>query len=507
MRRHECPGITIGIAAGASSRDEEREVRVLDGYVGSAIYGVHNSSLINLVRGIAERVLFTADSAGVLEKTRQAKKNIFDTLAFEKRALVSNTPPTRVVDIEEYPFLYNDSRKRAIYTRAVASLQGEGISKRDSNVSVFVKAEKVNFTAKPDPAPRVIQPRSARYNVCLGRYLKPLEKALLGSYKRSHGYNVVAKGLNAIGTASVLRENWEQYDDCVAVGLDASRFDQHVGIDALKFEHSVYTSLYPNDPDLKMLLQWQLSNKGRGFVGGYKVQYKVDGCRMSGDINTSMGNCIIMSSIVLGYLRVNHIDARLTNNGDDCVLFMSKRDLHQLQGIDAWFTDFGFKLTQEKPVSVFEQIEFCQTQPVWCEDGWRMVRNPYTAPSKDAVSLLSWAGELEFDRWRGAISSCGLSLTTGVPFWEKYYARLGGVQHEGSYERVSDSGLGYMSRGMSSVAKISAETRYSFWLAFGMLPDDQESLEELECEVVYAAMTPLTFGDVQPLSKLLSNGA
>jgi hypothetical protein len=145
--------------------NEEREVRVLDGYTGSAIYGVHNSSLTNLVRGVAERVLFTASSTGVLERTRQAKPGIFSKLAFEKRALVSNTRPTRVVDIEEYPSLYNDSRKRAIYTRAVTSLQGEALSKRDSFVSTFVKAEKVNFTAKPDPAPRVIQPRSARYNV------------------------------------------------------------------------------------------------------------------------------------------------------------------------------------------------------------------------------------------------------------------------------------------------------------------------------------------------------
>jgi hypothetical protein len=331
-----------------------------------------------------------------------------------------------------------------------------------------------------------------------------LEKNLLGSYVKSHGYRVVAKGLNAAGTAEVMRENWDKYRHCVAVGLDASRFDQHVGQDALKFEHSCYTSIFPASHELPELLRMQLSNRGQGFAEGKKVKYRVEGCRMSGDINTSMGNCVIMSSIVLGYLRTRGIDARLTNNGDDCVLFLEKHDLHQLDGIDEWFTEFGFKLTQEAPVDVFEKIEFCQTQPVHCSDGWRMVRNPYTASSKDAVSLLSWAGELEFDRWRGAISTCGLSLTTGVPFWEKYYSRLGGELHAGSFERISDSGLGYMSHGMSSNAKITPETRYSFWLAFGMLPDVQVELESMSLSIARSEATPMTFGDVRPLHLLLT---
>lgn len=503
--RRGVPGITITAASGWNRNNDQRVVRVLNGYTGSAQYGVHNPSLTNLIRGVAERVLFTPGPDGSLEKTRQAEKGVFDLLAFEKRALVSNTPPTSVVAIEDYPSLYQDTRKRKIYTRAVESLSHEAISRRDSTVSTFVKAEKINLSSKPDPAPRVIQPRSPRYNVCVGRYLKPLEKSLLSSYKASHGYPVVVKGLNAQGVASVLRDNWDCYADPVAIGLDASRFDQHVGKQALAWEHSVYNSIF-RDPELARLLSWQLSNKGRGYAEGYRVKYTVEGCRMSGDINTSMGNCIIMSSIVLAYFRVNKVDARLTNNGDDCVVILERRDASKLAGLDQWFTRFGFKLTREEAREVFEQIEFCQTQPVWCEDGWRMVRNPYTASSKDAVSLLSWAGELEFDRWRGAISACGLSLTRGVPFWEAYYKRLGGVAHGPSFDRVADSGLGYLSRGMNSSATITGATRYSFWLAFGMLPDEQVALEELEVEIGFEEPVHLTFGDVEPLSQLLRNG-
>lgn len=480
-------------------------MRVLKGYTGNVFYGVHNASLVNLVRGVVERVLFTANSLGELEKPRQALKHVFRRLEFEKLALIRCTLPTRVVSLEEFPSLYNDSRRRTIYERAVTSLFSKAITKSDSFVSTFVKAEKINFSAKPDPAPRVIQPRTARYNACLGCYLKPLEKVLLASHIRSHGYRVVAKGLNATGVAELLWDNWQCYKQPVAIGLDASRFDQHVGVEALKFEHSVYNSIFGHDPFLKKLLNWQLVNKGYGYSEGMKVKYTVEGCRMSGDMNTSMGNCIIMSSIVLGYLREHGIDARLTNNGDDCVVIMELAHLHQLDGIDAWFTEFGFKLTREQAVTVFERIEFCQTQPVHCSDGWRMVRNPYTASSKDTVSLLSWDTEYDFDSWRGAISSCGLSLTTGVPFWEAYYRQLGGKTTETASAAICNSGLGYLARGMDSCATITPETRFSFWKAFNMLPDAQIELENMSVSIRYKKSNPLIFGHIEPLHSLLQN--
>jgi len=224
---------------------------------------------------------------------------------------------------------------------------------------------------------------------------------------------------------------------------------------------------------------------------------------MSGDINTSMGNCYIMSCIVLAYFEENGLEARLSNNGDDCVVICEQRDLHLLDNIGDWFRDFGFKLTIEAPVTVFERIEFCQAQPVWSSSGWRMVRNPYIAASKDMVSLLSWNTEVEFDRWRGAISSCGLSLTAGIPFWEAFYGRLGGVADTRSMEIIMDSGLGYMSRGMRCESHISSASRYSFWLAFGMTPDEQVELESLDKRIDYKESTPLTFRDVAPLHPLL----
>jgi hypothetical protein len=56
---------------------------------------------------------------------------------------------------------------------------------------------------------------------------------------------------------------------------------------------------------------------------------------------------------------------------------------------------------------------------------------------------------------------------------------------------------------MQGKAQITEASRYSFWLAFGMLPDEQIAMEELDVDVAYAEPTPMTFGAVEPLCKLL----
>lgn len=482
--------------------EDERVVRVLDGFVGSATYGVHNPSLVNLSRAVVERILCTVDGEELTSPLRP-EANAFDELRDIRAAVLKNTCSSKVATIEEFPSLYRDPRKRAIYERAVTSLQSTSVHKGDSIIKVFVKAEKVNFTAKPDPAPRAIQPRGPRYVVSLGRYLKPFEKCVYAGFAATFGYNVVCKGMNAAETANQLWENWSQYDDPVALGLDATRFDQHVSFEALEFEHGWYNMTF-NDPHLEKLLRWQLINMGVGYVEGGKVKYKVRGCRASGDPNTSLGNVIIMCSIVLAFFRAIGVDARLANNGDDCVIFCSRKDEHRFGAISGWCERFGFKLTQDPTVDEFEKIQFCQTQPVYTSEGWRMVRNPYTATSKDMVSLLSWNSELEFDRWRGAISRCGSSLTSGVPYWDAFYKRLGGLVDEKSECELRKSGLGYMAARMNVVnSSITPEVRYSFWRAFGMLPDEQLALEELSKPISFADRTPLMFGDVTPLHPLL----
>lgn len=474
-------------------------MRYLAGFGTGVRFGVHTASLVNLTRGIAERVLYVVRN-GALTRAPQPKPGVFSRLSGVRKRLLGKLFSTPVVAREDYPLLYN-GRKRLVYERALESLSVRAINFKDAWVSTFVKAEKINLDSKGDPAPRVIQPRSPRYNLEVGRYLKCFEKELCRGFERVWGYPVVLKGLNAHEVGGWMAAHWSAFRKPVAIGLDASRFDQHVSVDALRWEHSIYNAVFQS-AELRRLLSWQVHNHGIGRVGQHKVEYDVRGCRMSGDINTGMGNCLLMSSMVIAYCEQAGIGFRLANNGDDCVVFLESVDLPRMDGISDWMLDFGFTLTMEEPVYRLERVEFCQARPVFTGTGWRMVRNPLVAMSKDCVSLLGWDTMSAFGQWAHAIGTCGISLTTGVPVWSAWYQRLVdlGVEATGGVEEaVWDSGLGYMARGVPACG-ITMEARVSFFYAFGITPDMQVALEEeYRLPVDIAPLGPLTYPHVKSL--------
>lgn len=484
--------LRVRVDAGRVVRLRERCVRYLAGFGTGVSFGVHADNLKNMTRGIVERVLYVRRD-GRLARPPQPKVGVFSRLGSIRERLLRKTPPTPVVDRDDFPALYH-GRKRVTYQNAVDSLKTRGLTVRDSYVDTFLKAEKINFTAKVDPAPRVIQPRSPRYNVEVGRYLKCFEKSLFIGFARVFGYPVVVKGMNAQQQGALFAEHWGRFSHPCAFGIDATRFDQHTSQDALRWEHSVYNGAFGSS-ELAGLLKWQLVNRGIARTEGYRLDYTVEGCRMSGDMNTGMGNCLIMSSIMLAYIEDRGITARLVNNGDDCVVLCEKEDLDQFNGLDRWALDFGYQLVREDPVYDLEGIEFCQTRPVYTANGWRMVRDPRVAMSKDCVSLQGWDSEDAMRRWMGSVGACGLSLTRGVPVWEAWYSRLvrmGLDDDSGLTERVWDCGLGFLARGVEG-CEIVDESRMSFYRAFGITPDQQASLE-----AEYSS--PMSLLDCQPMT-------
>lgn len=497
------PGVTTSVDRTGCERlnirnktvtgSRERVVRLLHGLGTGTRYGVHANNLLNLARGIVERVFYVVRDGG-LKPPPGPTFGAWNKLHDIRSRLVRCLTPTARVDLDDYPELYT-GRKRAVYQRAVDSLKQRGIRLCDAFVSTFLKAEKINFSAKADPAPRVIQPRSPRYNVEVGRYLKKFECELVRGFRRCFGYDVIMKGKNASEVATCLRGDWEAFKCPVAIGLDASRFDQHVSVEALKFEHGVYNSVF-QAPYLARLLKMQLHNRGYARIGDLLVKYETDGCRMSGDMNTGMGNCLLMSLMVLSYCESVGLNARLANNGDDCVLFMEAADIGKMAGIDEWMLGLGFTLTTEAPVYTFERVVFCQAQPVLTQSGWRMTRDPSSAMNKDLVSLLSWENELDFRRWCYAIGTCGKHLSTGVPIWESFYNGLmaEGVVDERALAAVEDSGLGWMSRSVKGCS-ITPECRASFYNAFGILPDLQ-----LEAEAPFVIDPTLPTAVIDPKS-------
>jgi hypothetical protein len=437
----------------------------------------HNNSLRNLVRGVGERVLYTNSKQDL---PISPVKDVFEgRLSKYREQLVSSIGYQSPVTYDKFVSYYKGPRK-TIYQKAVDSLMFTSIRRRDAYLSTFVKAEKLNFDIKPDPVPRVIQPRNPRFNVEVGRFLRPLEERMYKELDNLFGAPTIMSPYNAFTQAKHLKAKWDTFCDPVCIGLDASRFDQHVSKQALLFEHSIYNQIYRNGR-LKNLLNMQINNVGYAKASDGWFKYLKTGSRMSGDMNTSMGNKILMCLMSLAYLDTKSFKCSFINNGDDCLIFTERKYLKQLDDLEKYFVDFGFNIKREKPVFEFEEVEFCQTKPIKSNGIWRMVRNVKTCLTKDVTSLSLGHNIVEYRRCLRDIGNCGLATAADVPVLGSFYAMLVRFGLDGDYTRKWDADNNYYRRSSVNAKCDHNEPdqygRYSFWKSTGITPDAQIALE------------------------------
>lgn len=460
-------------------------------------YLVHNSSLNNLARGVLTRVLLVKG----LPSPKPREGIYVERLRYFRNSLLKRFSSTTPISRQQFVEYYK-GRRKTLYQKAADSLLHTSISRKDADIKAFVKAEFINSDDKPDPDPRVISPRDPRYNVEVGRYLRPIEHSVYRGIADIFGEPTVLKGYNAEQIGKIFKTKWDKYRDPVAIGLDASRFDQHVSVEALKWEHSIYDGIY-HSKELRKLLSWQLHNKVVGHCRDGKLKYTTDGCRMSGDMNTAMGNCVIMCALVHAYLQSRGIRGSLANNGDDCTVIFERKFLPNFQrGLSEWFLEMGFNMKVEDPVYDLEGIEFCQTHPVFVAGSYTMVRNFPKALSKDCLSLKLMSSQRVCKAWMDAVGQGGLSLTGGIPVYQDFYSsyiRLSADisetktarQNSKRRHRTPDveltNGMAWLSKGMArTYAKISPETRHSFYLAFGTTPEQQIAMERFYKDVSWS---------------------
>jgi hypothetical protein len=452
-----------------------RHVHVLIGMGTGTDLGVHNNNLANAERAILERVFLVSGPNGYTMPP-QPTVSIGDRLRDFRKLLLFHMPILTPLTHQQFVDGY-EGQKRNMYQRAADSLIINSIEYKDSFITAFVKAEKINFSAKVNPAPRLIQPRSPRFNVAVGIYLKPVEHSLYEAVASVFGSPTVMKGFNAVDTGAVMRQKWERFNDPIAVGLDASRFDQHVSVPMLKWEHTIYNRCFNNDTELKKLLRWQIYNRGYVNCVDGRIKYQTNGCRMSGDMNTGLGNCLIMCALVWSFFK-DKCDIELANNGDDCVVFMERTNIHYMSGLPLWFTEMGFTMKVEKPVTIFEEVEFCQTRPVFDGVKWRMTRDPRICTDKDLICIKSVQTEHEWKNRCQAIADGGRAAYGDLPVYWAFYQALNVGGKAVKTERLQ-CGFDFLAHGLKHrFAKPTQESRLSFFLAFGITPDEQEAIEE-----------------------------
>lgn len=442
----------------------------------------YNNNMSVVLRALTERLYYVKGKDGFIPCPRPTSS--FARLRGFLKAVKRSLPDfPSVWTNEEFVQSYTGSKKKR-YEAANANLARRGLRRQDGYMGTFIKCENYNGTLKSDPCPRLIQPRSAEYNISIGRYLRPAEKLIYKAIDRVFGHHVVLKCDNMVQRADQIISYWGEFKDPCFVGLDASRFDQHVSKEALEFEHSLYNMIFKSS-ELAELLKWQIQQKGFANCPDGVVSYVVEGCRASGDMNTALGNVLIMCALCHNYLNDLKVHWRFINDGDDCGIFLERKDLEVLKALPEHHLAYGFEMEVEEPVFEPEHIEFCQCHPVQLNDEhWMMVRNAHKAMKHDWISL-NTKNFATTHETLVATARCGLALYADVPVLGAMYESMAQFPvRESIVQRLleeSHSGLGRTWRMFaSSIRHYPVDetiARVSFYKAFGILPDCQEVLE------------------------------
>lgn len=450
---------------------------------------VNGRSVHTLKTSIVERVFFCCKNGKILSPLKPEQGAFSRLVKFKMRLLACFGSKPSCLAPEEFVDMYK-GRRRTIYQNALEEFY-QGVKAKHARIRPFVKAEKVK-----EAAPRCIQPRSPVYNIGVGVYIKHIEHRIYKSIARVFRQRmVVSKGLNVVDLGNQIFDLWSEIADPCFIGFDATRFDMHVSVPALRWEHSIYLWLYDYDPELQRLLKMQLHNTGVGYCDDGTLRYNVHGRRMSGDMNTGLGNCILMCAMAYHYLSNLNIPFRFINNGDDCGVILPRIHAGKLNGIVDEFRQYGFRLEVEPMVTELEQVEFCQMNPVYDGENWRMVRKTFSALSKDTMSLIPFSNQKLMRKWLYSVGECGLALCSGIPVMQEVYRtfmRLGIPSNIGSATYM-ECGAMLLARGLEARYKrITDEARYSYYLASGIYPDEQEGLEEYYSSI----QGPIVYSDL-----------
>lgn len=444
--------------------------------------GVYNNTVSAVERALVERYFLCKVGDQFLPALGSSRRvwECDELVGFRRKVVDRVKEQATVITLREVVECYRGPKHR-IYLNAYRSLMRSGFNKKDAALRPFTKFEKQAL----NKAPRIINPRSPRYNLVLGKYLKKAEKSYFNAINLAwggHTTHTVVKGLNVFEAAAVMKAKWDRFREPVAIGLDATKFDMHVTVSALMYEHAFYNDVFKSE-ELAEILAYQLHQQGKAYCPDGVVEFKVPGTRASGDLNTSLGNCILMCALIKAFVDTLGIDAELANNGDDCVLFVEKEhEQAVLCEVKRYFHTYGFRMTVEEPVYELGQVEFCQSRPVLLPAGWAMVRNLRTCLQKDPMCLLPLANDKAWRKWLGAVGECGLASVPGCPVLQSFYAafKRSGTTSSLRFKRYVFNNTGTMERceGLSARSvPVTDEARASFYMSTGVPPDYQIALE------------------------------
>lgn len=254
------------------------------------------------------------------------------------------------------------------------TLKKRSIIHQDSTVRIFPKDQKeYDYALK---APRMIQFRGPVYMLEAGRCTQAIEHDI---YRVKDEYNtlVFGKGANNTVLGSEFLSKVSNFINPIYLMLDASKFDAHISVELLQFVAEVYPKFFTtkrNKQYIRFLWGKTFVNYGFSRRG---LRFKTEGTRMSGDMDTGLGNCILMYCLLKAFFQVCGITKNsVMVNGDDSVCIIEGNDFYELEPNFDWWKSMGFSMKMEYTYDL-SKVEFCKTRLLRLPDGTaRFVPDP-----------------------------------------------------------------------------------------------------------------------------------
>uniref|UniRef100_A0AAU7YFW8 RNA-directed RNA polymerase n=1 Tax=Juruaca virus TaxID=3229021 RepID=A0AAU7YFW8_9VIRU len=439
---------------------------------------VHNACLCNEVISLRNRVLF--DTPVPDRSFVEHAKRVAHRIAL----YVGKHQPADGDWIRNYT-----GKKRTIYENAREDLITVPFCKgKDRYVKSFIKMEKV---FDPEKDPRMIQARNPRFNYLLGNYLKPIEHIIYNMKGKRQLRKIfpptrcIAKCLDLRTRAQLLKRKFESIPNAICYSLDASRFDAHVNPSLLNLEHSIYKYCYSNDRLLQQLLSCQLLNRG---VTSNGVRYRCPGGRMSGDMNTALGNCLLMCIIVATCMRIMGFRAgewEMFCDGDDTlVIINANRSQLFEQNFSNLFNRAGMNMKLENKSNKISGIKFCQGCVINTADGAKFVSDPDRTLSRALISTRHFQHPKSIGPLLRQIGLCELAIHCGVPILQEFALAMLRNAGNAQIHKIQPSGRLikakrelYAHGGKIDPLPITMDARLDFEEAFGIETWEQHQLE------------------------------
>lgn len=375
--------------------------------------------------------------------------------------------------------------KRKLLLRAEETLKSTPLDQSDGRVKMFLKDDKYHDlemlgqvldqpTKLKFKAPRCIQYRNKRYCLEYATFAHPYADHIY-SFRDDTDTHVFAKGRNLTQMASDLRTKYESFTDPHVYLIDCTNFDAHMNGILKRTVQFPLLQCFDNDPLLKQLLSMQKTNRGSTKNGS---TYTTVDTEMSGEMTTDTDDSVANYGMSCSIFESKGARYLVYICGDDSVIITEgKVDVSPCD-----FEEFGM-VAKIEVVTEFEDIEFCQTRPVFDGTSWRMVRNPLRV-----LARMQWTAK-KLDRYSpqklkaymASLGDCEVATGLGLPIGQYIGTKLANLtRRRVVVDALRTANLEFVRPGKATLTEPTEECRLSYQRTWGLSIEQQLHIEQMQ---------------------------